>query len=312
MSIFSEEMIPERLEMLDGYLAESESRVSGIRKHCEKKIVWYDDKRHQRDLAIVYIHGFSASRMEIWPLCDHLAATMGANLFYTRLTGHGRDGYAMGTATVRDWQNDGREAISIGRRLGRKIILVGTSTGGTLATWLAAQPSVTPMIHRLILISPNFFPKNPVAAAALWPPALRLFESFFGGWRNFSVVNARHAKFWTVRYPVKAIATMMQLVRLSWRLDLSNPTMPVLMLVNPWDRVINVTLAVMRYLAFPSAQKRLVLFRGNKDLGRHVLAGDILSSSTTAKALAFIHDFLTVPHDRRNSNDAQGSEVVSQ
>ncbi|WP_319407901.1 alpha/beta fold hydrolase [uncultured Desulfosarcina sp.] len=292
MTIFSDDRIPERLEMLDSYLAESESRVSGIREDCEKKIVWHDDKRHQRDLAIVYIHGFSASRMEIWPLCDHLAAAMGANLFYTRLTGHGRDGYAMATAKVRDWQNDGMEAMAIGRRLGRKIILVGTSTGGTLAVWLAAQPSVSAMIHRLILLSPNFFPKNPVAAAALWPPALRLFESFFGGWRSFSVVNARHAKFWTVRYPVKAIATMMQLVRLSWRLDLGNATMPVLMMVNPWDRVINVTLAIMRYLTFASPHKRLVLFRGNKDLGRHVLAGDILTPETTARVMTIIQAFL--------------------
>ena len=112
---------------------------------------------------------------------------MGANLFYTRLTGHGRDGYAMATATVRDWQNDGMEAVAIGRRLGRKIILVGTSTGGTLATWLAAQPSVAPMIHRLILLSPNFFPKNPMAAAALWPPALRLIRAAFSAAGEASV-----------------------------------------------------------------------------------------------------------------------------
>jgi pimeloyl-ACP methyl ester carboxylesterase len=159
----------------------------GIRDGCEKKIVWHDDKRQQRNLAIVYIHGFSASRMETWPLCDHLAVAMGANLFYTRLTGHGQDGYAMATATVKDWQNDGMEAVAIGRRLGRKIILMGTSTGGTLATWLAAQPSVAPLIHRLILLSPNFFPKNPMAAAVLWPPALKAFEHFFGGWRCFHV-----------------------------------------------------------------------------------------------------------------------------
>ena len=284
--------IPERLDSLDSYLADTESRTPALRDGCDKKIVWYDGKRRQRDLAIVYIHGFSASRMETWPLCDHLAVALGANLFYTRLTGHGQDGYAMATATVQDWQKDGMEAAAIGRRLGRKIILVGTSTGGTLAVWLAAQPSVTPKIHRLILLSPNFFPKNPMAAAALWPPAMRLFESFFGSWRNFSVANARHARFWTVRYPVKAIATMMQLVRLSWRLDLSNPTMPVLMMVNPWDRVINVTLAVMRYLAFPSAHKRLVLFRGNKDLGRHVLAGDILAPESTARVLAVIQAYL--------------------
>jgi esterase/lipase len=284
--------------MLDSHLAESESRVSGIREGCEKKIVWYDDKRHQRDLAIVYSHGFSASRMETWPLCDHLAAAMGANLFYTRLTGHGRDGYAMTTATVKDWQNDGMEAMAIGRRLGRKIILVGTSTGGTLATWLAAQPAVAALIHGLILLSPNFFPKNPLAAAALWPPAMRLFENFFGSWRSFSVVNSRHARFWTVRYPVRALTTMMQLVHLSWRIDLNHVAMPVLMMVNPWDRVINVTLAVKRFRDFSSNRKKLVFFQGNRDLGRHVLAGDILSPATTAKALAIIVAFLNAPHDR--------------
>mgnify|MGYP000010259023 CR=1 FL=1 len=292
MSVFNKNAIPERLEMLDSYLAESESRVSGVRDGCEKTIVWYGDQRRQRDRSIVYIHGFSASRMETWPLCDHLAEAMGANLFYTRLTGHGLNGDALATATVQDWMDDGMQAIAIGQQLGEKVILVGTSTGGTLATWLAAQPSVAARIHRLILLSPNFFPKNPLAAAALWPPTLRLFESYFGGWRSFSVANARHAIYWTVRYPVRAIATMMQLVRLSWRIDLKNAAMPVLMMVNPWDRVINVTLAVMRYLTFPSSQKKLVLFRGNKDLGRHVLAGDILAPESTARAMAIIQSYL--------------------
>jgi hypothetical protein len=68
--------------------------------------------------------------------------------------------------------------------------------------------------------------------------------------------------------------------------------MPVLMMVNPWDRVINVTLAIARFQRFPSPRKKLVLFRGNKDLGRHVLAGDILAAESTAKTLAVILDFL--------------------
>jgi pimeloyl-ACP methyl ester carboxylesterase len=217
---------------------------------------------------------------------------MGANLFYTRLTGHGQDGYAMGTAAVEDWLKDGLEAMAIGRRLGRKIILVGTSTGGTLATWLAAQPSVAPLINSLILLSPNFFPKNPMAAAALFPPALRLFKHFFGGWRSFSAIGAGHEQYWTVRYPLEAIATMMKLVHLAWRIDLNNAGMPVLMIVNPWDRVINVTLAITRFHSFPSPRKKLVLFRGNKDLGRHVLAGDILAPESTAKTLAIIQTYL--------------------
>ena len=292
MSVLLKNKIPERLDILDSYIAKSESRVSGIRNGCEKKIVWYDNKRRQHDIAIVYIHGFSASRMETWPLCNRLAEALGANLFYTRLTGHGQNGNALATATVEDWMNDGMEAVTIGKRLGKKVILVGTSTGGTLAAWLAAQPTVAARIHRLILLSPNFFPKNPLAAAALWPPTLRFFEGFFGSWRCFIVSNAMQARYWTMRYPVKAIATMMQLVRLSWRIDLKNAAMPVLMMVNPWDRVINVTLAIMRYRAFPSSQKKLVLFRGNKDLGRHVLAGDILAPESTARAVAIIQSYL--------------------
>ena len=169
MSGLPDHTIPEQLNLLDDYLRQSESRVSGIRPECEKKIAWHNGQRRQRGLAIVYIHGFSASRMETWPLCDRLAQANEANLFYTRLTGHGQDGHAMVTASIQAWQKDALEAIVIGRRLGKKIILVGTSTGATLGAWLAAQPSVAPLVHSLILLSPNFFPKNPMAAAALRP-----------------------------------------------------------------------------------------------------------------------------------------------
>ncbi len=39
-------------------------------------------------------------------------------------------------------------------------------------------------------------------------------------------------------------------------------------------------------------QKKLVLFKGNKDLGRHVLAGDILAPESTARAVAIIQSYL--------------------
>jgi pimeloyl-ACP methyl ester carboxylesterase len=284
--------IPERLDLLDSYLNRQESRFCTIRSNCEKKIAWHAGKRDKTNYSIVYIHGFSATRMETWPLCDHLAAILGANLFYTRLSGHGQDGPAMGNARVEDWLADGLEAVTIGSRIGDRVILVGMSTGGTLATWLAAQPSTAPWIHRLILLSPNFFPKNPLAAAALWPPGLRLFKMLFGGWRSFTVTNDLHARYWTARYPINAITTMMQLVRLTWQIDLKQATMPVLMMVNPWDRVINVSLAIFRFRRFPSKRKKWTYFRGNKDLGRHVLAGEILSRQTTGQALTVIRDFL--------------------
>ena len=284
--------IPDRPDRIDAYLATSEARISGIRKDCEKKVVWHDGRRQQRELAIVYIHGFSASRMETWPLCDRLAHFLKANLLYTRLSGHGQDGLAMASATVQDWQADAMEAAAIGKRIGRKIILVGTSTGGTLAAWLAVQPSASPFIHSLILLSPNFFPKNPLAAAFLWPPARRSLEHFFGGWRCFTVQNGEQSRYWTVRYPLKAITTMMQLVHLSWKLNPKSAAMPVLTMLNPWDRVINVTLAVIRSRMFGSSHKKLILFRGNRDLGRHVLAGSILSPESTDSVLGTIKAYL--------------------
>jgi alpha-beta hydrolase superfamily lysophospholipase len=184
------------------------------------------------------------------------------------------------------------EAVAIGRRLGGKIILAGISTGATLAVWLAAQPSVAPLVHSLILLSPNFLPKNPLAALTLWPPVLRGYERLFGGWRCFTVSNAVQAQYWTVRYPLQAVATMMKLVCLSWRTSLKNAGMPVLMMINPWDRVINVTLAITRFRGFSSPRKRLVMFTGNKDVGRHVLAGDILSPEATDKAIGVLVRFL--------------------
>ncbi len=284
--------IPEKMESLEDYLARSESGVPDIRNDCEKKIVWYSAIRKQREFAIVYIHGFSASRMETWPLCDRLAQYYGANLFYTRLTGHGQDGQAMAEATVKDWLNDAVEALTIGQRLGKKIILVGTSTGGTLATWLTAQPEMGSQIHRLILISPNFFPKNPLAAITLWPPGLRLLEILFGGWRCVTVSNAIQAKYWTARYPFKAITPMMQLVRIAWQVDLKNASMPVLMLINPKDRVINVSLAKYKFSFFPSKKKQMVLFSENKDMGRHVLAGKFMAPEGTKRAQTVIQHFL--------------------
>lgn len=283
--------VPYHMDALDDYLCRSESRVGGIREGCEKTIVWHG-KRQRRELAVVYLHGFSASRMETWPLCDRLADAVGAHLFYTRLSGHGRDGSAMADAVLSDWQADGREAIEIGRRLGRRIILVGMSTGGTLAACLAAQPSIAPHLHSLILLSPNFMPKNPLAAAALWPPALRVMTDFFGGWRCFTVQNDSQAQYWTVRYPIKAIAAMMQLVYRSWRVDLKAAAMPVLMMLNPWDRVINVSLAAARFTRFPNPANQLVFFRKNRDLGRHVLAGEILAPKATWPAMAVIMRFL--------------------
>ena len=119
---------------LDGWLAEREAAVAGLKDGAQKEIVWADPATKARTpLAIVYIHGFSATKWETRPLPDKVAAGLGANLFFTRLTGHGGDGAMLASASMNDWINDVAEAIAVGERIGEKIVIIGASTGGTLA-----------------------------------------------------------------------------------------------------------------------------------------------------------------------------------
>ena len=116
---------------VSAWLDESEAQVSGLREGEGKEVVWFDSVGARTARSVVYVHGFSADRHELDPIPQVLADSLGANLFFTRLTGHGRDNDAMGEATVQDWFQDIAEAVAVGRRLGDEVILLGTSTGGT-------------------------------------------------------------------------------------------------------------------------------------------------------------------------------------
>lgn len=77
---------------IDHYLAQSEAQFHDIVPGAEKIIIWANATKTKTPLSIVYLHGFSATRQETSPLSDKLAAQLGANVYYTRLSGHGRKG----------------------------------------------------------------------------------------------------------------------------------------------------------------------------------------------------------------------------
>jgi hypothetical protein len=91
---------------LDVYLATEEAKFADITQGSSKRIVWVGAAGVKTPLAIIYIHGFSATAEEIRPVPDMVAQAMGANLFYTRLAGHGRTGAAMGEVVAGDWVED--------------------------------------------------------------------------------------------------------------------------------------------------------------------------------------------------------------
>lgn len=267
---------------LDGWLASQEAAVPALRPESGKEIVWAAAPGAKTPLALVYIHGFSADREEIRPVPDDVAAALGANLFFTRLAGHGRDGAAMAEPTAGDWLEDVAEAMAIGRRLGDRVILIGTSTGGTLAALAATDPALSQGLAGVVLVSPNFKVRNPAAflldlpLAPIWAPWIA------GRQAGFTPINDGQAAHWTTSYPSAAFFPMAALLREAKRTDFGAAKVPLLVMSNPKDQVIDPAAIAPVVAAWGGKVTSVDLTPGPKDdpFG-HVLAGRILSPDLT-------------------------------
>jgi esterase/lipase len=269
---------------LDVYLSESESQFEDIIEGTEKKIIWAGVPGEKTDISIVFVHGFSATRQELAPLADIIASSLEANLFYTRLAGHGRGGSGMIDSSVNRWANDANEALKIGRRLGNKVVLIGTSTGSTLITWLSLQPS-NKDVQAIILLSPNFHPANSNMSIVLWPWGEKIAEMLIGKTRHWESNNPLHEKYWANDYSTAAMLPMMGLVKIVNDADLNEISTPTLMVYSSKDKTISVPALKKAFHRFGSIQKEIIEFNETEDPDFHALAGDLLSPSST-KALA--------------------------
>ena len=284
--------LPEDVRELEALLIRSEGTVDRLRPHARKRIVWAHPRQPSRTaLAIVYLHGFSSTSQEIAPVCDLLASRLNANLYYPRLTGHGRCGDAMLEITLRSLLRDGLEAFAIGRRLGERVILVGTSTGATLATWIGATQSCADLAS-IVLLSPNFRVKDLRFELLRWRWGQRIALWIQGPIYSFQPVNERHAMHWTTRYPSLALLPLMKLLLLLKRQDLSRVTVPTLTFLCKHDQVIDAAVAARRIDGFSGRPRRLVNVIAPGDPSYHVLAGDILSPTMTDDVVERCADFI--------------------
>jgi alpha-beta hydrolase superfamily lysophospholipase len=268
------EAAPARLNELDNWLAQSEAKVSGLKPGTAKGIVWAHADKQATEWAVVYVHGFSASRLETAPVADNLAKALGANVFYTRLTGHGLPGEAMGEATAQDWMADTLEAVRIGKTLGRKVLLISCSTGSTLATWLATSPDAA-MVDAHVFISPNFGLKNKASELVNGHWGHKIAYAVTGPKVISKSDNPRDAEGWTQSYPTNALFPMLALVKKVRDSDLGNFKTPVLVLYSEKDETVDPTETKEAVARFGSVQKILTPVDFSQSKGQHVLAGEI-------------------------------------
>lgn len=276
---------------LEQWLDTSEREFGDVVPGTEKRIRWAHADRRRTALAIIYLHGYTATRQEVDPLCDELAAALGANVFYTRLAGHGRNPNAMGEVTGADWLRDAREALAIGRAIGDRVIVVGTSTGGTLALWLAQRPEAVDIAAQ-VLISPNLGPRAASGELLAGPWGATLLQQLVGDEYRWTPHNAEQAKYWTWKYPSQALLPMMAIVRLVRDSSLEDIRIPTLVIYSPNDRVVNPEKILDAHARLGSPFKAIIPVERSGDPSNHVLAGRVLAPADTPRVREWILQFV--------------------
>ncbi len=275
------------------YFESIESRYDDITPGTEKRVIWAGQKETRTPYSVVYLHGYSATSEEIRPLPDLIAKALGANLVYTRLRGHGRDGKALAKASVAEWMHDTAEALAVGRAVGDKVILLSTSTGGTMGAAAAVDAKMSKDIVAMIFVSPNFGINDPAAPLLTWPAARYWLPWFVGPTISSEPDSEQHEKFWTNSYPTVGLTTLAALVEAVVHLDFSTIEVPALFWFSEDDQVVrpDISHKIAKKWGGDTAVNTVTM-GPDDDQGSHVIAGAIRSPSQTNAAVAGMLEWL--------------------
>jgi pimeloyl-ACP methyl ester carboxylesterase len=273
------------IKHLESYVKAQEAKHQ-VKLGNEAEIVWADStKKVKTEYAVVYLHGFSASKQEGNPTHFYLANALGANLYLARLADHGIDTVAPMQYFTADriWET-AKQAYAIGKKLGKKVILMGTSTGGTLALQLAAT---YPEVNSLVLISPNIEINDSKAWLLNNPWGLQISRLVVGG-NERKIENRKpiYQKYWYTNYRLESVVELQQLLETSMKTELfAQVKQPVLMLYyykneqeqDPVVRV-NAMLKMFNELGTPTSlrQKIAIPNGGNHVIGSSITSKDVL------------------------------------
>ncbi|GCC53193.1 alpha/beta hydrolase [Chryseotalea sanaruensis] len=208
--------VPQEAGELETFISENEAKHQ-LKKDNEARIVWLNDSLKQKtEYAVVYLHGFSASQEEGNPVHRNFAKQFGCNLYLARLADHGvdtTDALLYFTAD-RLWET-AKQALAIGKQLGNKVILLSTSTGGTVAIKLAAE--YPDDVHALINLSPNIRINNPAAFLLNDPWGLQIARVVMGGKYNKTGISeeSQRWQYWNGLYRLEATIQLQELLEAS-------------------------------------------------------------------------------------------------
>lgn len=203
-------VVPANPEELERYVAGQEAKHQ-VKPDNEARIIWADSSKKRTQYSVVYLHGFSASQEEGDPIHVNFAKEFGANLYLARLADHGIDTTEQLLYFTPDrWWESAKEALAIGRAIGDSVILMSTSTGGTVALILAGEYPED--VFALINMSPNIAINNPTAWLLNNPWGLQIARKVLkGNYTGFQADSTRQV-YWNTKYRIEAIVQLQEMM----------------------------------------------------------------------------------------------------
>lgn len=290
-------------EELPAWVANQNAAFPNIKPDNESKLIFADSIPQQTAYAIVYLHGFSGSTGDGAPVHLEVAQALGANIYLPRLFAHGlATEEGMLEYTGEKSLDSAREALAIGKLLGKKVILMGTSTGCTLALALAASH---PELAALVLYAPNIRINHPLDFVATLPWGLQIIRQVEGGlYHVIPDTSAIKKQYWTTKYRLEAPVQMQKLLETAMiPATFNKVTVPVFSGYyykneEEQDPVVSVAAMQEMFKALGTA-KNLKHEQAFPDAGAHEIASALVTTNyqeVTEATLDFLQRVLNYAH----------------
>ena len=211
------------IDGVEAFLREKERKLP-VKPNNESHVVWANDSlKNKTDYCLLYLHGFSASGYEGQPTHVNFADHFQANAYIPRLASHGLDvPEPLLDMTPDRLYESAKEALLIANLLGEKVVIMSTSTGGTLSLKLAAE--FPEMMEALFLLSPNIQINNSAAFVLSKPWGLQIGRKVNGGKYRYVNENLEdeECNYWNCFYRMEATVYLQQLVETTMNKKLFN------------------------------------------------------------------------------------------
>ena len=223
---------------VESYIAEKEMLFQNTNPRAKKKIIWFDDTKVKTEYSIVYLHGSFATGVQQEDVLVKIAKRLEANLFISRLTGHGSGFESTKSIEAKNFLEDAAEAVAVGNQIGNKVILMGFSAGGTFALMATKDQKLNKKIDHLVLVAPW----TPKLTLPYFIAATGLFfksQYKFNFPRMFNLSNEEWGPFWVNEFH-RTLPRQLWVAAFSGRkIEFQETTIPLLVFYEEKDKVVN-------------------------------------------------------------------------